>query len=472
MNNFTLHIHNFERVIYMRKLILLSLFTFFNGMLQAQDTLEINLNQFLELSLNNAGQLKLANTEIKLAENRKKAAKDLRFLPSLNFRSEHGLVPGVTSPGDFPNDRIYLDPDATNDWSKAGVFTRLRISGVQPVFTWGAVGKAIEAAELGVKAVQHKSDIEKNELELRLTELYYSYVFALEIERLLNDADEKIGEIERAMRRQEKENATELDESDVFKFKVFKAQFGIQKEEVFRNLEFVAQTWKYALRNEKDTIYEPKTRFLDPLFSTLSEVELYQNSATTNRPEIKAICFSRDALKMYINSLRAQNKPGLYLGFTTTFASTPIRPRQPNPFISTPENTFNTSIGFTIRQNLNFFQVKTSLQRSRLEVNKLQHIEDAARDGIMIEVNDSYRVAAISKVKVERTEEALKIAKEWLRAEQLDFDLGFGDSKDLIDAVRQELELRLEVKQSIFEFNQSMLKLNKSAGLPLRNQSF
>ena len=90
----------------------------------------------------------------------------------------------------------------------------------------------------------------------------------------------------------------------------------------------------------------------------------------------------------------------------------------------------------------------------------------------MIELNDSYRVAAISKVKVERTEEALKIAKEWLRAEQLDFDLGFGDSKDLIDAVRQELELRLEVKQSIFEFNQSMLKLNKSAGLPLRNQSF
>ena len=36
------------------------------------------------------------------------------------------------------------------------------INNFQPVFTWGAVGKAIEAAELGVKAVQHKSDIEKN----------------------------------------------------------------------------------------------------------------------------------------------------------------------------------------------------------------------------------------------------------------------------------------------------------------------
>ena len=114
---------------------------------------------------------------------------------------------------------------------------------------------------------------------------------------------------------------------------------------------------------------------------------------------------------------------------------------------------------------------KTSLERSRLEVKRLEFIEDAARDGIMIELNDSFRIAAISKAKVQRTQEALKIAKEWLRSEQLDYDLGFGESKDLIDAVRQELELRLEEKQSIFEYNQAMAKLNKSAGLPLDHQS-
>ena len=156
-----------------------------------------------------------------------------------------------------------------------------------------------------------------------------------------------------------------------------------------------------------------------------------------NRPELKAINYSQDALSMYISSLRAQNKPGLFLGFTTTFASTPVRPRQPNPFIRTPENTFNTSVGFTIRQNLNFFQAKTSIQRSRLEGNRLKYIEDAVKDGIMLELNDSFRIAAISKAKIDQTQEALKIAKEWLRSEQLDYDLGFGESKDLIDAVRQ-----------------------------------
>lgn len=455
----------------MRKLFILILLIGLNSSLYGQDTLAITLDEFLEISLNNAGQLKMANADIKLAENRKQAAEDQRFLPSLNFRSEHAVVPSVNSPGDFADDRVYLDPDATNDWSKVGIYTRLRISGVQPVFTWGAVGKAIEAAELGIKAVQQQSNITLNELELQLSELYYSYVFALEIERLLKDAEDKMGEIERAMERQEEENPAELDESDVFKFQVFKAQFGIQKEEVIRNLEFVSQTWNYALRNEDGKVFEPKTRFLDPLYSELPEINYFQNSAMVNRPELKAIDYTQDGLNMYINALKAKNLPGLYLGFTTTFASTPIRPRQPNPFIRTPENTFNTAVGLTIRQNLNFFQARTSLERSRLEVKRLEFIEDAARDGIMIELNDSFRIAAISKAKVQRTQEALKIAKEWLRSEQLDYDLGFGESKDLIDAVRQELELRLEEKQSIFEYNQAMAKLNKSAGLPLDHQS-
>ena len=455
----------------MRTILLLILAFVLNSNGFCQDTLAIGVDEFLAIALKNAGQIKVAETDVRIAENRKQQAADQRFLPNLNFRSEHALVPGVTSPNNYPEESIYLDPDAINDWDKVGIFTRFRISGVQPVFTWGAVGKAVEAAELGIKAVQQQSDATRNEVELLLSELYYSYVLALEIERLLRDAEDKMDQIERSMDKQEEENPAELDESDVFKFQVFKAQFGIQTEEVKRSLEFVKETWRYALRNEDNTVFEPEVRFLDPLFSGLSDINMYQNSAMVNRPELRAINFGQDAMNMYINSLKSQNLPGLYLGFTATFASTPIRPRQPNPFISTPENTFNTALGLTIRQNLNFFQARTSLQRSKLEVRRLEFIKDAAEDGIMLELNNSYRIAAIAKAKVDRTKEALKIAKEWLRSEQLDYDLGFGESKDLIDAVRQELELRLVEKQCIFDFNSAMVKLNKTAGLPLNHQS-
>lgn len=433
----------------------------------AQDTLSISFEHFLDIALDNAGQLKVAQTDLDLAKNRKKMAQDQRFLPNLEFRSEHAPVPGVTSPNGLDDYEVYLDPDAYNDWDKIGLYTRLRVSGVQPVFTWGAINKAVDAAELGVKAVEQQVEATKAELEIILHELYFSYTLAWEIERLLRDAEDKMGQIERAMEKQREDAPEDLDESDVYKFKVFKAQFGIQRAEVNQSLNFVRESWNYILRNEESTVYEPEVRFLDPNPTKIDNIDYYQNSAVLNRPELRAINFGRDATETYIRSLKAQNLPGLYLGFTTTFAKTPIRPRQPNPFINTPENTFNTAIGFTIRQNLNFLQAKTSLKRGKLEIRKMDFRADAMQDKIMLEVNDAYRKAAIAEQKVESVDEALIVAKEWLRSEQLDYDIGFGESKDLIDAVRQELELRLTEKESIFEYNAAVAKLNKSAGLPL-----
>jgi outer membrane protein TolC len=432
----------------------------------AQDTLEISLRDFIDLGLSNSGQIKYDKTSVDLAENRVSSAKDQRFLPSLNFRSEHALVPGVSSPGNFPEEEIYLDPNAKNDWDKVGVFNRLRITGVQPVFTWGSINKAISAAEEAVKATEFEFQAKKEDMEVRLFELYYSYVLALEIERLLKDAEDKINQIENSLD-DAQEEGDDIDETDVYKFKVFKAQFGIQKAEVDESLVFVKQTWEYILKNENGTIYIPSIRYLDPLAAKLSGLDHYQNSAFLNRNELRGISTGKEALMKYIDYQKASNLPGLYLGFTTTFASTPIRPRQPNPFISTPENTFNTAFGITIRQNLNFFQAKTQLDRVKIELRKMDYLSEAAKDGILLEVNQAYQKAAVAEVKVERTDEALLTTKQWLRMEQQDYDFGIGEVKDLIDAMKMELELRLKEKESIFEFNTSMAKLNNAAGIPL-----
>lgn len=450
-----------------RHYLLTFLFLILAGLPQvhAQDTLEVSFQQFLDLAKDNIGQLKVAETQVDLAQNRTQMAKDQRWLPSLEFRSEHGVVPGVKS--SFPEGQEYLDPDADHDWENWGLFNRLRVQGVQPIFTWGAIGKAVDAAQLAVKSTQYEYEATEAEVELRLYDLYHSYIFALEIERLLRDAEDKMNQIGDALDKALEDSPEEVDESDKYKFEVFKAQFGIQRVEVEQSLNFVKETWAYLLRTEDQRVYEPSVRFLDPISAQIQDISYYQNTAKLNRGEIRALKYGKDALERYISSMKAQNLPGLYLGFTTTFASTPVRPRQPNPFISSPGNTFNTAIGFTIRQNLNFFQANTSIKRSRLEVDRLDNLKDAAEDGIILEVNEAYRTVSVAEAKVERNSEALGIAKEWLRMEQLDYDLGFGESKDLVDAVRQELELRLNEMESIFEFNSAMARLNKTAGLPL-----
>lgn len=431
----------------------------------AQDTLRVSLSEFIQRAKENSGQIKYEQTKIEQADNQLDQAKYLRFMPRLNFESEHAAVPGVTSPNNFSEDRIYLDPEAKNDWTNFGVYTRLRVSGAQPVFTWGAINKAVKAASNGVKAAREETKITEAELEIQLFQLYYSYVLALEIERLVKDADEKVEQIGRAINKTDADY--EVREADRYKFKIFEAEFEAQKFEVQQSLDFVKSAWEYALRNDSDFVFEPEMRFLDPLDTELLSSDYYQKTAMLYRPELRGLEYGKEAMKSYVSAVKAQNLPGLYFGITTTFASTPIRPRQPNPFISTPENTFNTALGFSIRQNLNFLQVRNEIDRSKIELKKMTTLKEAAQDGIMLQVLDAYKNAAVNEVKVQQTGAALVTTKEWLMAEQLDYDFGIGRAKDLIDAMRKELELRLKEKEQIFDYNISVIKLNISAGLPL-----
>jgi len=139
---------------------------------QAQDTLRIDFQTFLSKALNNSGQVDYAKQDVELAENTVDQAKAQRILPSVEFNSQHGLVPGVKSdvPG-LPEDEYYLDPNLRNDWEDWAIFTRFQLTAAQPVFTWGAINKAVDAAKLGAEAAQYSFEAKKEDLEIRLFEL-------------------------------------------------------------------------------------------------------------------------------------------------------------------------------------------------------------------------------------------------------------------------------------------------------------
>ena len=96
-------------------------------------------------------------------------------------------------------------------------------------------------------------------------------------------------------------------------------------------------------------------------------------------------------------------------------------------------------------------------------------MKEAASDGIVVEVGDAYRNAALSEVKVLRTDEALVTTKEWLRQEQLDYDFGLGNSRDLVDALKKELELKFNLKEYVFEYNTNYAKLLRAAGFSVQS---
>jgi outer membrane protein TolC len=433
-----------------------------------QDTVEVSLQTFLERGIENSAQLEYEKQKINLADNRIAQAQSERYLPRFELNTQHGAVPGVKS--DDPTlseSEYYLDPNLENDWENWGIFTRAEVSAVQPLFSWGALKNAVKAAHAAAVSARKQFDKQEADLRLRLFDLYQSYLLTSEILTLLDEAETKIKQIQSTFEKRKQEGDSEFDDSDMFKFEVYKDEFQMRAAEVRENAAMTKRIWSYVLQADSNTVYVPDTYFLDPIQQELREVNYYRNNAISNRSEILAVDAGIEAAEYGMKAMKQKNYPTLFLGLSGSYANTPNRPRQSNPFIINNSNYATASFGLGIRQNLDFLSIKADVAKGKIQHRQARYLKEAAIEGIVLEINEAYKNASLSKVKVDRTDEALVTSKKWLRQEQLDYDFGMGDTKDLIDAMKKELELSLKLKRETFELNKNMAKLYRKSGLPI-----
>lgn len=436
--------------------------------LSAQDSVRVSLSEFIERGVERSGQTAYLYNAVELEQNRAQQARDQRFLPRIDFSTQHGVIPGVVSQRDtLRPGQYYLDPNLSNDWEDWAIFTRAELSAVQPIFTWGAINSAIEASSLAARAAEFQFQAERKEIEMQLYELYYSYLLASEMRTILDDAESQLRQVERQLRQMEEEGDPDLKQSDIFKFEIFQAEFEIQRTEVHQSLDFVQRVWDYALDSTHEVTYIPEQDFIEAVPFELEPYNYYESLALEERPELRGADAGIEATRKAVDAVRAQNYPSLFLGISGSFANTPNRPRQTNPFIINNTNYASGAVGLSIRQNLNFLSTRTNVDRAQIEHRRVRNLKDALTDGIILELNDRYREAAIAQTRVIQLEEVLSISRNWVRQEQLDYDFGFGVVDDLIESVQQELETRVELKQNIFELNTRVALLYNAAGLSI-----
>lgn len=438
-----------------------------------QDTVRISLREFIRRGVEKSGQLRYEQGAVAVAENRIDAARANRILPDASLNTIHGLIPGVKNGSDDPLEHPphlwYLEPNLVNDWENWAIFTRAEMTAVQPLFAWGAINKAIAAAELGAEAARKEYEAKQTATELQLFELYYSYLLALEIERILVDAEGTVEEVERQIARMQEEGDPALKERDVFQFEIYRSEFEVQKTEVREGKARIERIWNYILGDGNGVVWLPDTDFLEEVPYEIRPYDFYRTLAMASRPEMKGVEAGMQAYRNAVEAVKASGKPVLFIGLTASYAYTPNRPRQRNPFIINNTNFASAGFGFGIRQSLNFGAIRNRIEREEIEFNRVRDLKNAIEDGIVLELNERYMQATVAGERVQRIREALVTTRNWVRHEQLNYDFGIGEVEDLVDSVRKELELRVELQQRIFELNLRMAALYRAAGLPVES---
>ena len=435
-----------------------------------RDTLVVDVNAAVVRALDVSPEVGAVASELAFAEARKNLALASRFATEFNLQTAHAIAPGLDIPNpEIPRDELYLDPDVRNNWEDWRPLNRFEASIIQPIYTWGELSGSIRAARSGIEveeAAVHEKEIE---VALRTGELYYGLLLAEALERLTAEAGTIVERAKSEIGRLLDEGADDVDDADLFRVQITEQEFLRRVVEVNQRLRTVRSALELQLFLPPSTTVAAEDRVLAPIPFEPDSLEVYQTMALEARPEVAQARAGVAAREALVNVARSDYFPKLFLGAETRITLTEWRYRQPNPYISDSYRGRSLRAGLGMRLPLNFAQTRARVQQAEAERNEVRYLLTAARQLVLFEVEEAYRNMITARAAMEAQDRAFVISKEWLRTEQINFDLDLGDTENLVDAVQASLELEAGYYERVQRYNTAVLRLLAATGTLVRN---
>lgn len=431
----------------------------------APDTFRVGISEAVDRALAVSPEVDVIRAERAYAEARRDLALASRFATEFNLETAHAVAPGLENvPDGVPTDEYYLHPEVRNDWEDVRPFNRFEIGLIQPIYTWGQLGGSIQAARKGVEVEEASVQEKQHEVALRTGELYYGLLLAEQLSRLTEEAGNVVEQAQREIRRLLDEGAEDVDDADLFQVRITEQEFLRRVVQVQQSL----QTTRSALRRQlflpDDAVLLTEDIVLEPVAFELDSLEVYQQLGLMHRPEIRQAQAGLEARESLVRVARSDYFPKLFLGIESRLTLSEGRYRQSNPYVTDPFRGRSLRAGLGLRLPLNFAQTRARVEQSRAERNEVRHQLTAARQLILFEVEEAYRNVITARAAVEAQDEALTISQEWLRTEQINFDLDLGDTENLVRAVQTSLELEASYYEQVRRYNAAVLRLLATTG--------
>lgn len=434
----------------------------------APDTLRVGLVSLVEQAVERSPEVGQMQAKVDFAEARYRFARANRFLTEFDLETGHAVAPGLERNGTAqPETSLYLDPEVRNDWSLGALrpYNQAEISIGQPLLTWGELGRSIDAAESGIGVAAAEQSNKAIEVALRAGESYYGLLLAEALFRIAEETEQVLVQAQEEIDRLLQEGTEDVDDADLFEVRILEQEFRRQLVEVTQQRALARTAVLRQLRLPDGIPVEPTDTELEPLMLTLDSLDTYIALGLAQRPEVAQAAAGLAAREALVDVARSAYYPKLFLGATAQIRFAQGRPRQPNPYISEDFNGQSVRAGVGFRYDLNFAQTKSRVRQAEAEREEVRFQQDAADLLIRFEVEEAYRTVVIRRAALDAQTEALQISKEWLRTEQINFDLELGDTENLVRAVQSNLELQARYYNAVQRYNVAVLRLLARTGI-------
>lgn len=392
-------------------------------------------------------------------------AKSISFVPEFGLLFLGGVVPGAKLAKGTPSTWIFPIAEGTNrGLSDLGPFARVEINVVQPLYTFGRLSDARDAARAGLGAQEFLVQDKVNAVRQQTLQLVMAATLTRRLLVIVADVETAMKEVDARMAQSLKDNDGEVSTEDRYRLELFKSELLQRKADATRAQRLARAALAILMQVPEPDLHLKEDPFPDPASIEAPEILAVRMEAEQDRPDIRALDKAIEAKRAEVHASWAEQWPQFFIAGQFAYSKAPGRNEITNPFVGDYFNAFtiNAAVGF--RQNLSFFMLKAKENKAEAQLGALLRQREGASHGVDLQVEQAHAdlVAAIAKRKAAHS--ALAAGKSWFRSAGLNFAIGVGDAKGVVDAYTGYAKSQLDDAQATYDVLVAQGRLNQVLG--------
>ncbi len=335
------------------------------------------------------------------------------------------------------------------------------VEGVIPVWTFGKLQGARDAARAGIRAAEGDRARVRAQLRYDVRRAYFALQLALDLRQMLDEGLPPMRQAAERLEEQLAEGDPEVGQMDRWRLQAALAEIEAREADA-RRLEAMSRGALRILTGVRE-VRIPECP-MEPAAVDLGPLERYVGSAREDRPEVRMLAAAVRARQASLDVAHAGFFPDLAIAYRFTATWAPGITDQTNPFIIDPANYTSLSAGLVLRWSLDLWGNAYRVDRESALLADLRERAEEAAGGIELEVTEAYEAVQAASRQVEAWGRGRRETRAWFIAAAQGREVGAVETRDLVDAVRSYFTARYSHLQAIHDLNTALANLERTSG--------
>jgi len=408
----------------------------------------------------NADEIAIQRAEVAVAQADLAIARAARFVPSATVIFLTGPVPEARG-------TVIESTSSNRSLRGLGPFWRTDVEVIQPIFTWGRLDAARDAATAGVKAREIQVTDKMAELRVRIAQLFWGETLARKLLSIAADVEKSLADVDKRLEGLLKSGDESVKPADKYRLDVYKATLRKRKAEAEKGVEMahgglaatIGMSPAGVTLREVPIPVEP---------GDLPDVGRAVEQAERERPDLKALDQAIAARDGEVRAANAAMLPQFFVAGTFGWAYAPNRTPQFNPWVQDTFNHVGGGVALGFRQDLALPLLLTQARKARAQREMLQRQRNGLARLVAQQVEAAVAEVREARERLAAAMSALSSGRSWFRSAGLDFEAGVGEPKDVLEAYAGYIELQVDQQRAAYDLIVTRAKLDQVTGVPTR----